>query len=59
MKEFGQQNLSKVFLQACSEHDSTSAVIDDVMQKISDYEAEQGDDRTIVLIRRGGRYTGK
>jgi sigma-B regulation protein RsbU (phosphoserine phosphatase) len=57
--EFGQEKLSEVFKTACSKHDETSAIIDDIMQSVSDYEAEQSDDRTVVLIRRGGHYADK
>ncbi len=57
-QEFGQQNLSELFQQACSEHCDTGEIIDRMMQRISEHEADQSDDRTVVLIRRGGRYTG-
>ena len=59
MEEFGQSRLSEVFHQACTEHSETSEIIDEVMHHISEYEADQSDDRTIVLIRRGGYYAGK
>lgn len=58
-QEFGQARLSELFSQACAEHCDTGEIIDRIMQNISEYEAEQSDDRTLVLIRRGGRYTEK
>lgn len=54
--EFGQKRLSEVFCKACEASDETDAVIDRIMQNISEYETIQSDDRTVVLIRRGGRY---
>ena len=59
MEEFGQKRLSEVFSNACSEYSGTSEIIDGVMSCVSEHEADQSDDRTIVLIRRGGHYTGK
>ena len=57
--EFGQEKLSEVFAKACLNYDDTSAVIDEIMQSVSDHEEEQSDDRTVVLIRRGGHYDEK
>ena len=57
--EFGQARLSEVFSDSCAKHDETSPVIDEVMQRVSEYEADQSDDRTVVLIHRGGHYAGK
>ena len=59
MEEFGQTRLSEVFRQACAEHSETSEIINEVMHYVSEHEAEQSDDRTIVLIRRGGYYAEK
>ena len=59
MEEFGQNRLSEVFRLACTTHSETAEIIDEVMSHISAHEEEQSDDRTIVLIRRGGYYSGK
>ena len=58
-QEFGQERLSELFSKACQEHSETTEIIDQIMQRISEYEAEQSDDRTVVLIRRGGYYAVK
>ena len=57
--EFGQERLSEIFCKSCEESDETENIIDALMQKISDYETIQSDDRTVVLIRRGGRYNAQ
>jgi sigma-B regulation protein RsbU (phosphoserine phosphatase) len=54
--EFGQKRLSEIFFKACEESGETEVIIDHLMQNISEYETIQSDDRTVVLIRRGGRY---
>ena len=51
--EFGMERLSQAFLDSCSSGISAENILDEVLGKVSDYEKEQTDDRTIVLISRG------
>ena len=54
-EEFGITRLSEVFKDSCELGGSPQAVIDRVMEAVINYEVEQNDDQTIVLI----RHTGK
>ena len=49
--EFGTERLTNVFSVACHHHDSASAIIDEVLGAVHDFEYEQNDDQTMILIR--------
>ena len=51
--EFGTERLAGAFHVACEHRDTPSAIIDEVMHAVREFEYEQNDDQTIVLIRRG------
>ena len=50
-EEFGIDRLTNVFSIACRHHDTASAIIDEVMGAVHEFEYEQNDDQTIILIR--------
>ncbi len=54
-KEFGLAHLSEVFRSSCEQGGSSQTILDRVMGAVIDYEVEQGDDQTLVLIRHTGR----
>ena len=55
-REFGRERLIEVYAQACkSPRASLRSLIDEVMKSVADFEAEQGDDQTIIMIRRKRR----
>ncbi len=54
-EEFGLARLTEVFKNSCEAGGSPQAVIDRVMESVVNYEVEQNDDQTIVLIRHTGR----
>lgn len=54
-EEFGITRLSEVFKDSCESGGSPQAVIDHVMEAVINYETEQSDDQTLMLI----RHTGK
>ncbi len=54
-EEFGLERLTEVFRNSSELGGSPQAVIDRVMEAVTNYEVDQGDDQTIVLI----RHTGK
>ena len=49
--EFGTERLTNVFSVACRHHESASAIIDEVLGAVHDFEYEQNDDQTMILIR--------
>ncbi len=49
--EFGTERLVNAFSVACAHHNKPSAIIDEVMGVVRDFEYEQNDDQTILLIR--------
>ena len=49
--EFGTERLTNVFSVACHHHESASAIIDEVLGAVHDFEYEQNDDQTMILIR--------
>ncbi len=51
-EEFGSERLVNAFHVACEHRDSSSGIIDDVMAAVHEFEYEQNDDQTIVMIRR-------
>ena len=50
-EEFGIERLSQTFAQACRSGSSAKDVIDQLINTVVSYEAEQADDQTVVLIR--------
>ena len=50
-EEFGIDRLSNVFSVACQHHETASAIIAEVMGAVHEFECEQNDDQTMVLIR--------
>jgi sigma-B regulation protein RsbU (phosphoserine phosphatase) len=50
-EEFGIDRLSNVFSVACRHHETASAIIAEVMGAVHEFEYEQNDDQTMVLIR--------
>ncbi len=51
-EEFGSERLMKSFRVACEHRDTPSGIIDEVMAAVHEFEYEQNDDQTMVLIRR-------
>ena len=51
-EEFGSERLVKSFKVACEHRDTPSGIIDEVMAAVHEFEYEQNDDQTMVLIRR-------
>ena len=49
--EFGTERLTNVFSVACRHHENASAIIDEVLGAVHDFEYEQNDDQTMILIR--------
>ena len=49
--EFGTERLTNVFSVACHHHESASAIIDEVLGAVHEFEYEQNDDQTMILIR--------
>ena len=50
-EEFGTERLTNVFSVACRHHDTASAIISEVMGAVHEFEYEQNDDQTMILIR--------
>ena len=50
-EEFGTDRLTNVFSVACHHHESASAIIDEVLSAVHEFEYEQNDDQTMILIR--------
>ncbi len=50
-EEFGTDRLTNVFSVACHHHESASAIIDEVLGTVHEFEYEQNDDQTMILIR--------
>ena len=50
-EEFGTDRLTNVFSVACYHHESASAIIDEVLSAVHEFEYEQNDDQTMILIR--------
>ena len=51
-EEFGSERLIKSFQVACEHRDTPSGIIDEVMAAVHEFEYEQNDDQTMLLIRR-------
>ena len=51
-EEFGSERLVNAFHVACEHRDTSSGIIDEVMTAVHEFEYEQNDDQTIVIIRR-------
>ena len=51
-EEFGSDRLVNAFHVACEHRDTPSGVIDEVMAAVHEFEYEQNDEQTIVMIRR-------
>ena len=49
--EFGTDRLANAFHVACNHRDSADAIIDEVMSAVHEFEYEQNDDQTLILIR--------
>ena len=49
--EFGVPRLSAAFSDACNRFNDSEQIIDHVMATVQDYESEQADDQTMILIR--------
>ena len=50
--EFGQEQLVETFENACTERSDLDDVVKTIANRIIDYEENQSDDQTLVLIRR-------
>jgi len=50
--EFGTERLANAFHVACDHRDTPEEIIDDVMAAVHEFEYEQNDDQTMLLIRR-------
>ena len=50
-EEFGTERLTNVFSVACQHHESASSIIDEVLGAVHEFEYEQNDDQTMILIR--------
>jgi len=50
--EFGTERLANAFHVACDHRNSPSEIIDEVMNTVHDFEYEQNDDQTMILIHR-------
>ena len=53
-EEFGIERLKTVFHHSCELGGTPRMVMDRVVNAVADFEVEQGDDQTIVLIRCSG-----
>ena len=51
-EEFGTSRLMNAFHIACEHRDTPSGIIDEVMASVHEFEYEQNDDQTMILIRR-------
>ena len=51
-EEFGEQRLIEAFTKSCQERKESAEIIDDIMNAVGQFEKEQSDDQTVVLIRR-------
>ena len=51
-REFGTERLANAFHVACDHRETPSEIIDEVMNAVHDFEFEQNDDQTIILIHR-------
>jgi len=51
-EEFGTDRLANAFHVACDHRDTTTGIIDDVMAAVHEFEYEQNDDQTMILIHR-------
>ena len=51
-REFGTERLANAFHVACDHRNSPGEIIDDVMTAVHEFEYEQNDDQTIILIHR-------
>jgi serine phosphatase RsbU (regulator of sigma subunit) len=51
-EEFGTERLANAFHVACDHRDTPSGIIDDVMAAVHEFEYEQNDDQTMILIHR-------
>ena len=51
-REFGTERLANAFHVACDHRDTPEKIIDDVMTSVHEFEYEQNDDQTIILIHR-------
>ncbi|MBR7120772.1 MAG: SpoIIE family protein phosphatase [Lentisphaeria bacterium] len=51
-EEFGTDRLANAFHVACDHRDTTTGIIDDVMTAVHEFEYEQNDDQTMILIHR-------
>ena len=49
--EFGTERLTNAFSVACRHHSSAGDIIDEVMGAVREFEYEQNDDQTMILIR--------
>ena len=49
--EFGTERLTDAFCIACKHHDNASSIINEVMGVVHEFEYEQNDDQTMILIR--------
>ncbi|MBE6357393.1 MAG: GAF domain-containing protein [Lentisphaerae bacterium] len=50
-EEFGTDRLANAFNVACSHRDTPDAIINEVMSAVHEFEYEQNDDQTLILIR--------
>ena len=50
-EEFGTERLTNAFSVACHHHESASDIISEVMGAVREFEYEQNDDQTMILIR--------
>ena len=51
-REFGVERLAKAFHVSCDRREKPTEIIDDVMEAVHNFEYEQNDDQTIILIHR-------
>lgn len=51
--EFGTDRLANAFHVACDHRDTPETIIDEVMNAVHEFEYEQNDDQTMILIHRG------
>ena len=54
-EEFGIERLTEVFRRSCEQGGTPQVIMDRILNVVADFEEEQNDDQTIVLI----RHTGK
>ena len=50
-EEFGTDRLTNAFSVACRHHENAADIIDEVMRAVRQFEYEQNDDQTMILIR--------